>query len=220
MQLPFVDRSDAGRSLAAYLANYANQQNTVVLGIPRGGVPVAYEVAVGLQLPLDVFLVRKLGVPGHEELAFGAIASGGVRVLNHALIQSESIAASIVDAVTTRERRELDRLESFFRAGGASRSLAGVHSILVDAGLATGASMRAAVLALRQLNPAQITVAVPVGAREAVHALSEHVDAIVCPCTPIPFRAVSLWYEDFGAVSDDEARACYARAAQRYVQAH
>lgn len=218
MHLPFADRSDAGKRLATHLAAYASDRNSIVLGLPRGGVPVAYEVAVGLHLPLDIFVVRKLGVPGHEELAFGAVASGGVRVLNEDLIRTESISGMLIEAIAQREIVELARREELYRRDAKPLEVAGRSAIVVDDGLATGASMMAAVRALRALDASKVVVAVPVGPESVVNLFAKEADEVVCPYTPVPFRAVSLWYEDFHPTSDAEVQACLERSARRYAQ--
>lgn len=218
MQLPFADRRDAGKRLATHLATYASSKDSIVLGLPRGGVPVAYEVAVGLHLPLDVFVVRKLGVPGHEELAFGAVASGGVRVLNQDLIRTESIASMLIDAIADRELAELSRRDELYRGDTSAPQVAGRSALVVDDGLATGASMMAAVRALRALGAAKVVVAVPVGPESVVELFANEADEVVCPYTPTPFRAVSLWYEDFRPTTDAEVQACLVRSARRYAQ--
>jgi putative phosphoribosyl transferase len=208
----FQDRSEAGRALARRLAPYADRRGTIVLGLARGGMPVAYEVAHALRLPLDVFLVRKLGVPGHDELAMGAIASGGVRVMNPRVTQTLDLPQDAIEAVAAREQGELDRREHDYRDGGAPASVAGLTAILVDDGLATGSSMRAAVEALRQRQVARIVVAVPVAPAEACAELERDADAVVCARTPAPFRAVGAWYERFEQTTDDEVRSLLAKA--------
>jgi predicted phosphoribosyltransferase len=211
----YRDRSDAGRALAGHLQEYAHRPDVLVLALPRGGVPVAYEVAEALGAPLDVFLVRKLGVPGHEELAMGAIASGGVRVLNPQVLELARISGDVVDAATTREQRELDRRERAYRAGRPAPDVAGKTVILIDDGLATGSTMRAAARALRRLGPAKLVVAVPVAAAETCDAFLDEADAVVCARTPVPFQAVGMWYDDFAQTTDDEVRDLLDRAAGR-----
>ncbi len=201
----FEDRADAGRRLAEKLSSYANG-DTRVLALPRGGVPVAFEVARALRAPLDVFVVRKLGVPGHEELAMGAIASGGVRVLNEDTIAQLHIDQATVDAVTQAELGELNRREAVYRDGLPAHDVAGKTVILIDDGLATGASMYAAVLALRARSPRRTIVAVPVAPRDTCEAIAQHVDEMVCAATPEPFRGVGAWYHDFRQVDDEEVR--------------
>ena len=200
--LPLNDRRHAGRVLADRLAHYAGQANLLVLGLPRGGVPVAFEVARALQAPLDIFVVRKLGLPGHEEYAMGAIASGGVRVMTP--LSGLDVAPSEIAKVVAREHGELLRREQLYRGRRPPLSLEGRTVIVVDDGLATGASMRAAVLAIRQQRPARLVVAVPVGAQDSCQALREEADEVVCAAMPHPFRAVGLWYKTFGQTSDEE----------------
>jgi len=204
MNLPFHDRRDAGRHLSAELGAYANRPDVIVLGLPRGGVPVAAEVAYALNAPLDAFLVRKLGVPGHEELAMGAIASGGTRVLDERLIQQIGISESAISTVETIEQRELQRRERLYRGSRGAPAVAGKVVILVDDGLATGSTMRAAAKALRELGPAWIVGAAPVAAAEVCETMRDVVDEMVCAATPEPFYAVGLWYDDFGPTSDQE----------------
>ena len=213
MTLPFRDRRDAGRQLAAKLIAYTNQPDVIVLGLPRGGVPVADEVAEALGAPLDAFLVRKLGVPGHEELAMGAIASGGVRVLNEEVVEPLGIPAAVIDAVEAAERRELARRERLYRGGQAAPAVRDRTVILVDDGLATGSTMRAAARALRELHPSRLVAAVPVGSMTVCASLRDVVDEVVCAETPEPFFAVGVWYEDFGPTSDAEVQEVLRRAA-------
>ena len=200
----FRDRADAGRQLAALLHEYAQRQDVIVLALPRGGVPVAFEVARALRAPLDVFLVRKLGVPGHPELAMGAIASGGVRVLSDEILGQLAISPSEVEAVTARERLELERRDRMYRGDRQSIPLSGRTIILVDDGLATGATMEAAIRAVRESHPARVVVAAPVGAVDTCRRLSTFADEVVCAATPEPFQAVGLWYERFDQTSDEE----------------
>jgi putative phosphoribosyl transferase len=202
----FQNRTDAGRQLASQLHDYANREDVIVLGLPRGGVPVAYEVAQALNVPLDIFLVRKLGVPGHEELAMGAIASGGTIVLNREVLDLLPDAEGYVKAVAVREKVELDRRERAYRGSRPHPDLTNRIVILVDDGLATGASMRAAADALRAHDVARIVVAVPVAARETCAAIRKQVDETVCVATPEPFYAVGMWYRDFSPTTDDEVR--------------
>lgn len=209
----FADRLAAGRRLATALAAYKGQGDVVVLGLPRGGVPVAYEVARALGAPLDVFLVRKLGVPGHEELAMGAIASGGVRVLNEDVLEGLRIPPRVVEDVTDIEAAELERRERAYRGGRPPLDVRGRVVIVVDDGLATGSTMRAAVAALRRLEPARIVVAVPTGASETCAMLRDEADEVVCLTTPDPFHAVGLWYDDFRPTTDDQVRALLAESA-------
>jgi putative phosphoribosyl transferase len=200
----FRDRAEAGRQLAALLTAYANQPDVIVLGLPRGGVPVASEVAGALHAPLDVFLVRKLGVPGHPELAMGALASGGVRVLSDDIIRPLGISPAAIELVTERERAELERRDHLYRGGRPPAAIEGRTVILVDDGLATGATMEAAILAVRQLRPARVIVAAPVGAAESCQRLASVADEVVCASMPEPFQAVGLWYERFDQTSDEE----------------
>ena len=199
--------------LADRLRQFAGRGDVVVLGLPRGGVPVAYEVATALRAPLDVFVVRKLGMPGHPEFAIGAIASGGVRVLDENLIRWYRVPAAALDQIVQAEQRELERRERAYRGTRPPLSLEGRTVILVDDGLATGSTMRAAVLAVRRLLPSEIVVATPVGAAEACHALDEIADEVVCARMPVPFTAVGLWYQNFGETTDDEVRRLLAAAA-------
>jgi len=208
----FRDRTEAGRALASRLLAYANQPDVLVLALPRGGVPVANEVAEALGAPLDVFLVRKLGVPGQEELAMGAIASGGMRVLNQEVIDALGIPGAVIDAVAADEHQELERRERAYRDDRPAPEVHGHTVILVDDGLATGSTMRAAVAALRQLQPERIVVAVPVAAPSTVEQLQMEVDELVCVATPEPFLAVGRWYDDFSQTRDDEIRLLLERA--------
>ena len=214
MERAFANRAEAGRFLAEKLEKYAGRDDVIVLGLPRGGVPVAYEVAQRLRAPLDVFIVRKLGVPGFEELAAGAIASGGVRVLNDDVVRALPHADAIIESVTARETAELERREQSYRDGRPAPELRDRIVILVDDGLATGATMRAAVAALRQRGAAKIIVAVPVGAPETCRELEELVEEIVCGMAPAFFQAVGQYYQDFSQTSDDEVRELLRRAAQ------
>jgi predicted phosphoribosyltransferase len=203
----FTDRRQAGRELAAKLRQYANRTDVVVLALPRGGVPVAFEVAEALGADLDIFLVRKLGVPGHRELAMGAIASGGVRVLNEDVVRWYGIPLHIIDAVALEEQRELERREREYRAGRPPLQLVGRTVILLDDGLATGSTMKAAVEAVKKLGPSRVVVAVPVGAPSTCEELKEVADEVVCARTPEPFSAVGQWYEEFSQTTDEEVRA-------------
>jgi putative phosphoribosyl transferase len=212
MRRPFRDRSEAGRVLAGMLADYAGRDDVIVLGLPRGGVPVAFEVAQALGAPLDVFLVRKLGAPGHEELAMGAIASGDVVVMNDEVLKAMDVQADeILDAIAD-ERRELARREEAYRDDRPPADVRGKTVILIDDGLATGSTMRAAVTALRRQGPARIIVAVPVGAASTCAELHAIADDCLCAITPEPFRAVGLWYEDFSQTEDAEVADLLARA--------
>ncbi len=208
----FRDRPDAGRQLAAHLVEYEDRFDVVVLALPRGGVPVAFEVASRLHVPLDVFLVRKLGVPGHPELAMGAIAAGGVQVLSHSLITDLGVPTALVHQVAARERLELDRRDQIFRAGRSPLVVRDRTVILIDDGLATGSTMEAAIIALRHLSPSAIVVAVPVGARETCDRLRRMADRLVCLQTPDPFDAVGLWYEGFAQTTDEEVQRLLATA--------
>jgi putative phosphoribosyl transferase len=202
----FRDRAHAGQLLADELEEYSGRDDVVVLALPRGGVPVAVEVARGLDAPLDVFPVRKLGVPGHEELAVGAIGPGGVRVTNPLVVAEARVERDEIDAIAEVEARELERQERLYRGGRSPLELAGRTAILVDDGLATGASMRAAALAASARLPREVIVAVPVAAESTARELSREVDRVVCVLTPPRFLAVGAWYDDFGPVSDDEVR--------------
>lgn len=214
---PFSDRRQAGEELASELGRYANRPEVVVLALPRGGVPVAFEVAEALGVDLDIFLVRKLGMPGHPEYAMGAIATGGVRVLNEEAIGWYRIPQAAIDAVIKDEQRELERRETAYRDGGRAASIEGRVAILVDDGLATGSSMRAAVTAVRRLGPSKIVVAVPVGAPSTCRELEEIADEVVCARTPEPFSAVGQWYRDFSQTSDDEVRSLLRAHNDRLV---
>jgi predicted phosphoribosyltransferase len=210
----YRDRSEAGQVLATMLKHYADRQDVLVLALPRGGVPVAYEVAKALHAPLDVFLVRKLGVPGHEELAMGAIATGGVRVINQEVVRMLHIPDEVIDAVTAREQQELRRREHLYRDDLPPPHVQGRTVILIDDGLATGSTMRAAVAALRQQHPARIVVAVPVAAPSTCSELQAEVDEIICAYTPEPFYGVGFWYEDFSQISDKEVHDLLIQAEQ------
>lgn len=202
----FGDRREAGRVVASRLAHYKERDNVVVLALPRGGVPVAWEVSRALDAPLDVFLVRKLGVPGYRELAMGAIASGGVRVLNDDVIGWYGIPDAIIDEVAREEQAELERRERVYRAGPPRAELRDRIVILIDDGLATGSTMKAAVKAVRAHEPRKVVVAVPVGSPETCRELQDIADEVVCARTPAPFSAVGQWYRDFSQTSDDEVR--------------
>jgi putative phosphoribosyl transferase len=215
----FQDRADAGKYLARLLHRYSGDPSAVVLALPRGGLPVGYEIAQALDVPLDVFLVRKLGVPGYEELAMGAIASGGVRVLNSEVVRRLNIPQRSIEAVEREELAELGRRERLYRGGRPLISVANRKVILVDDGLATGASMRAAVQALQQMKPAAIVIAVPVGSPETCEELRGLVDEVVCGECPEPFFAVGTWYSNFQQTTDDEVRELLERAAARHGQA-
>jgi predicted phosphoribosyltransferase len=200
----FQDRAEAGRLLGDALERYKNRPDVLVLALPRGGVPVAYEVAKALNAPLDVFVVRKLGVPGHEELAMGAIASGGIRALNASVIRQLDIPQSAIDAVAEREGVEVRRREALYRDGKSPLKIEDRTIMLVDDGLATGSSMKAAVAALRQQYPAKIIVAVPTAPRETCEELKREADEVICAVTPEPFYAVGQWYENFDQTTDTE----------------
>jgi predicted phosphoribosyltransferase len=215
----FRDRAEAGRVLAEQLAAYADRPDVIVLALPRGGVPVGYEVAQALHAPLDVFLVRKLGVPGHEELAMGAVATGGVRVLNEQVVRALHIPEQVIDAVARWELEELARRERLYRGDRSPPDVRGRTVILVDDGLATGATMLAAVRALRQQQPARIVVAVPIASRDTCELLRDEVDDVICAATPDPFYAVGLWYENFEQLTDEEVRELLARASDRSAHA-
>ena len=208
----YRDRTDAGQKLAERLTAYADRADVLVLALPRGGVPVAFEVARALRAPLDIFLVRKLGVPGHEELAMGAIATGGVRVLNEETLRYLHVPDAVIDAVAADELRELERREQLYRGDKPAPDVKGKTVVLVDDGLATGSTMRAAAAALRQQQPARIVVAVPVSARQTCDEYRMGVDEIICAITPEPFHAVGLWYKDFSQTTDEEVRDLLARA--------
>jgi len=214
MERTFSNRTEAGRLLAEKLVKYAGRADVIVLGLPRGGVPVAYEVAKRLGVPLDVFIVRKLGVPGFEELAVGAIASGGVRVLNQDVMRALPNAEATIESITARETAELERREQSYRAGRPAPELRDRIVILVDDGLATGATMRAAVKALRHRGAAKIVVAVPVGPPDTCREFEEEADETICASVPEFFQAVGQYYEDFSQTSDVEVRDLLARAAQ------
>lgn len=212
--LPFRDRRQAGRVLAEKLTHYAGKANLLVVALPRGGVPVAFEVAHALKAPLDVFVVRKLGLPGHEEYAMGAIASGGVRVLSP--MSGFSVSPEAIAEVVAREHAELVRREQLYRGQRPAPSLEGRTVIVVDDGLATGATMRAALLAIRQQHPARLVVAAPVGAEDTCEALRAEADEVVCAAMPRPFRAVGLWYRNFPQTSDAEVIALLEEARREH----
>ncbi len=213
----FKDRRDAGKILARDLSAYAGCSDLIVFGLPRGGVPVAYEVALALNAPLDIFIVRKLGLPGQEELAIGAIASGGIRVLNEDIIQALNIPEELINVVARQEMQELQRREQNYRVDRPALDPHDRTVIIVDDGLATGASMRAAVAGLRARHPARIVIAVPTAASETCAALEFAVDEIVCAMTPEPFLGVGRWYEDFSQITDEEVRAFLAEATRQLL---
>ena len=208
----FANRREAGRILASLLMKYADRDDVLVLALPRGGVPVGFEVAQALRAPLDVFIVRKLGVPGHDELAMGAIATGGVRVLNDDVVISLELEPEVIDAVAAREEKELARRERLYRGARPAPDVQGRTVILVDDGLATGSTMRAAVAALRKQRPARIVVAVPVAAPETCEEFTTEVDEVVCAATPRMFNGVGRWYEDFSQTTDEEVHELLAQA--------
>lgn len=214
----FTDRTDAGQQLAAALMRYAGRDDVIVLGLPRGGVPVAFEIANALDAPLDVFLVRKLGLPGHEEFGIGAIASGGIRVVDESVLRTYGVTVETLDRITAREQAELERREKLYRDERPPPPIRDRLVILVDDGLATGSTMRAAIAALRVEGPREIVVAVPVGAPETCAALSALAD-VVCLATPEPFNAVGLWYDHFDQTEDSEVHELLERAASRTARA-
>ena len=211
----FRDRTEAGQKLAQKLKPYANRQDLLVLGLPRGGVPIAFEVAIGLNAPLDVLLVRKLGVPGREECAMGAIASSGVQILNQEIINRRQISRAAIASVASREQRELERRESAYRSDCTSMNMCDRTVILVDDGMATGATMQAAILAVKQQQPKQIIVAVPIAAPEIYNKLQTEVDKIICVKIPEQFYSVSFWYQNFSQTTDAEVSLLLDRAAKR-----
>jgi predicted phosphoribosyltransferase len=224
-EMGFHDRHDAGRRLAVALASYAAETDVLILALPRGGVPVAYEVARALWAPLDVFLVRKLGVPAHEELAMGAIASGGIRVLNDDIVSALRLDAATIDAAAEREERLLQERERRYRDAQPRPQIQGRVVILIDDGLATGATMRAAIEAIRQQSPSRLIVAVPVAPPETCDAIRAQVDETVCALTPRFFYGVGMWYEDFSETTDEEvsellARSRHALASGRPAKDH
>jgi predicted phosphoribosyltransferase len=214
-RLPYRDRREAGRVLAEQLAHLQGHEDLLVLALPRGGVAVGFEVARALHSELDVFVVRKLGMPGHEEFAIGAIASGGVQVMND--LQGWNIGEREIQEIAARERKELERREWTYRDGRSPIDVEGRTVIVVDDGLATGATMRAAVAALRKLHPDHLVVAVPVGAAETCEQLRSEADEVVCAATPYPFRAVGQWYRDFPQASDEEVRELLAQAEAEHA---
>ncbi len=215
----YSDRSEAGRVLACHLRVYADRDDLLVLGLPRGGVPVAYEVARSLDAPLDVFLVRKLGVPGHEELAMGAIATGGVRVLNRQVIRELGIVGDVIERVAAAEREELGRRERVYRGGRPAPQVCDRTIITIDDGLATGSTMRAAAAGLRQQHPRLIVVAVPIAPLDICRELRAEVDDVVCPIAAHQFRAVGSYYDNFAQTTDEEVRQILARAADEHPAA-
>ncbi|HIK31373.1 MAG TPA: phosphoribosyltransferase [Oscillatoriales cyanobacterium M59_W2019_021] len=210
----FKNRTDAGRRLVKKLVTYANRPDVLVLGLPRGGVPVAFEVAQALHLPLDICLVRKLGVPGHPELAMGAIAQGGIVVLNEEIVRWRRISQGSIDRVIEKERQELERRDRLYRGNRPFRDLREHTLILIDDGIATGSTLRAAIATLKQQQPASIVVAVPVAPPSTCQALAAEIDRVVCLSEPAHLCSVSLWYDDFSQTSDDEVRLLLGRASQ------
>jgi len=214
MEGSFRNRRDAGCILASYLDLYADRPDVVILALPRGGVPVGFELARALRAPLDVMVVRKLGVPGHEELAMGAIASGGVRILNDDVIQMLGIRPETIEGVAEQEQQELARREAAYRGNRGPAAVKGRTVILVDDGLATGSTMRAAVAALRTLQPSRIVIAVPTAAAETCRELKAEADDVVCAMTPAPFFGVGQWYDDFSQTTDEEVHRLLQEAAE------
>lgn len=214
----FENRVEAGRELAWQLRKYMNREDVIVLGVPRGGVPVAFEIATALGLTLDIFVLRKLGVPGHEELAFGAIASGGVRILDRDVIEGVGLTGLEIDRVTQAEKRELERRERLYRGTRRPLDVAGRVVILVDDGIATGSSMRAAIRALRRMNPAALVVATPVAPERTCTRLRPEVDELVCLEMPEPFYGVGQFYKDFSQVSDEEVQDLLGKASGQHVE--
>jgi putative phosphoribosyl transferase len=210
----FQNRTEAGRVLAQRLLHYADRPDVLVLALPRGGVPVAFEVAKALKAPLDIFIVRKLGVPGHEELAMGAIATGGVRILNEEVMSYLRLSNDALDAIAAKEAKELERRERAYRGRRPAPDVRGRTVLLIDDGLATGSTMRAAVAALRQQYPARIVVGVPVAAPETCDQLKTEVDEVICAATPAPFGGVGRWYKDFSQTTDEEVQYLLEQASQ------
>ena len=214
MLTQFRDRKEAGKLLAAELAAYANKQDVIVLALPRGGVPVGFEIAQALHVPLDVIVVRKLGVPGQEELAMGAIATGGIRILNRDVVQFLNIPDEVIDEITAQELQELERREHLYRGERPAYDVGGRTVILVDDGIATGATMHAAVAAIKQRQPTRIIIAVPTAAPSTCDEFAAEVDELVCVIRPEPFIAVGYWYRQFSQTSDEEVRSLLERANQ------
>jgi len=217
MRTRFRDRKEAGQQLAISLKTYADCANGLVLGLPRGGVPIAYEVADALHLPLDVCLVRKLGVPGHKELAMGAIAAGGVRVLNSDVLSWLRISAETLEHVAARELLEVQRRDRAYRGERPQPGIQGKTILLIDDGIATGATMRAAIAVLKAQKPQQIVVAVPVAPLDTCRALNAEVDQVICLATPDPFYAIGLWYKNFAQTTDEQVRKCLAQQYQNHT---
>ncbi|MFI5059414.1 MAG: phosphoribosyltransferase [Candidatus Acidiferrales bacterium] len=211
----FKNRQEAGQRLASRLVKYANREDVIVLGVPRGGVPIAFEVATSLNLPLDIFVLRKLGVPGHEELAFGAIGSGGVRVLNANVVEQMGISDLDIAVVTRAEKEELERRERLYRGSRPPLDVHGRTVILVDDGIATGSSLRAAIRALREMKPAAIVIATPVAPERTCNRLRHEVEELVCVEMPEPFYGVGQFYHDFAQVSDEEVNELLERASRQ-----
>src|SRR5665811_20641 len=215
MELPLKNRHEAGQWLARELAAFRDRNDVLVLGLPRGGIPVAYEVAISLNAPLDAYIVRKLGVPGHEELAMGAIATGNVHILNDEIVHESGVSQGDIDAVVASEQRELDRRERLYRGSQPPPNVRDRTVILVDDGLATGTTMRAAVQAVKQLEPREVILVVPVASPPVCRSFEPIVDRVVCGATPDRFQALGLWYENFAPTSDEEVIELLARAAER-----
>ncbi len=216
----FRNREEAGEQLASQLSEYANRDDVIVLGVPRGGVPIAFKIATALNLSLDVFVLRKLGVPGHEELAFGAIGSGGVRVLDMAVVKAIGLSNAAIEKVTQAEKTELLRRERIYRGARPRLELRGKTVILVDDGIATGSSLRAGVRALRQIQPAAIVIAAPVASQSAVNRLKGEVDDVVCVAVPEIFYGVGQFYGDFSQVTDEEVIKLLDTAARQPQKQH
>jgi putative phosphoribosyl transferase len=214
---PYRNRADAGRALAELLADYKKRSDVVVMALPRGGVPVAYEVAQSLGAPLDVFLVRKLGVPGMEELALGAVAAGGLEVINEHVVKQLGISRSVIDEIVAREQDELERRERDYRADRPPPEVRGKTVLLIDDGLATGATMRVAARALRRMQPAELLIAVPIGAPQTCASFRNEADRIICARMPDPCVAVGYGYDDFSQTPDEEVRSLLAQAAMHQV---
>lgn len=212
-QQPFPDRTAAGQALAEQLHHYQGASDLLVLGLPRGGVPVAYEVAQALGAPLDVFVVRKIGVPGHEELAMGALASGGIRVMNDDVVRELAPSERVIEELTRKEQREVQQREQRYRGERTPPDIAGRTVIVIDDGLATGATMRAACAAVRQQQPARVVVAVPVAAPQVYDEMQQEADEVVCTMTPAALGGIGGWYVDFRQTTDDEVRELLTRAA-------
>ena len=211
----FQNRREAGKILAKRLLKYADRSDVIILALPRGGIPIAYEIALAMKAPLDVVIVRKLGLPGREELAIGAIASGGVQIMNQDIVQMLGIDAATISSVLEQELQELERREENYRGSRPAPELRDRTVIVVDDGLATGASMRAAVMGLRAQSPAQIVVAVPAAAPQAIELLEPEVDEMICMISPDPFEGVGKWYKDFAQMTDEEVRSLVEDADRR-----